>query len=1330
VSFMARSWLASALLAVMVTGSLSVLTGAAAAAPGDIKCAGQRADGSGLAAASEVAAQALAEDCGARVEVLAKASETTKVWALPSGEFEFESWAEPKWTRRGGSWVDINTNLVVGDDGLARPVASIANVEFSLGGDGPFARMVDAGGDFSLSWPAPLPKGIIDGDSITYPEVYPGVDLVARAERSGFSHLLVVKSAEAARNPAVRETRYLVGGSASLAEDAGGLRIAGPGGVIAAAPPPMAWDSASVQRPAGSASPHAERSSVRGPGDTANRAPVGVRVRSKELTVAIDDKFLEAADFPVYIDPTYDKKWARWAPVSDDYPNTAWTSGTSWPREVARVGSNWDKPSEIWRSHFYFDTSVLAGKRLKAGTTSVDAYLVHTGWCAGETIGIWQTNSIASNTPTWNNMKDKWLHGGALQTKVGKANSMTCGQSPNWLKFDASGIGYHVQRHADAGYTSITFGLRMATESGQHWAKFDPANVKLKTTYEHKPTSPVAVRTAPGGSCSTASPGPWINSRTPTLYGKASDGDGTVKVEFQLSGPTSPAIYKSPSTTSGAERGWTTPSLAEGNYQWRVRGTDDVDYTAWTGYCYFRVDYTPPTTPVVERTSGTPVVGQPVTLKLTSTDGRSGVKAFAYGIGVDAKEKTAPSTGSTTITFTPELGRTVVYVWALDNAGNYSNRTTFDVFTGRITEAQPEGAWRLDGDAFDDAGRDHDLVLGSGVTYGPDRKGRANSALVFDGTGCAETTPVIRTDVEFTISAWVQLADKNADYTALRQVASNGYALSLHYLSASDRWRIVVTDGNAPADTYTFVNSSAAPAVGVWQHLAATVDPVAKILRLYVDGVLVGERSISHPLWNAQGRFLIGCGGDMSSTWSRLKGSIDHVGVWQGLLSDAQIVRAATELPAGLVGQWQLRGDGADSSDFGRDIAVPDGTSWIDDQFGRAESALKFTGEQCAAADTAVVRTDESFTVAAWARADVADQPMTVVMQRGQIRSGFKLTRWSDNRWTFHMPSVDADGAQWYAAQSKQAAILQRWQHVVGVYDATAREVRLYVDGVLQQTVAAPHTPWSANAPMILGCTLTGSDQHEAFLTGALSDVRAWRGALTTAEVAEVYGGNPPVQVRALWPLDGPGSFEPTYLTDISGNGHDLTVSGAYSWVRDRGFGRDGALGLELATDSCAETTGPVVRTDASFTVTAWVLLEQVTGDHTVVSQAAEARSGFQLKYDPTAARWQFELASAGVGSATWHKVLSKDAPQLGKWTHLAGVYDVAAGKVRFYVDGVLQGEADGPASPWMAGGPTLIGCSGTISGSRSQALGGVVDDVRIWSSTLHPDRIADLAAG
>jgi hypothetical protein len=276
------------------------------------------------AADTEVAAQRLAEICGKPVEVLAEADEATKVVALPNGDFSMESYLEPQRVRRGNRWIALDTNLERGADGRFRPKAA-ADVSFSAGGAGPLATYREGGADFTLTWPAALPAGVVSADAVTYPEVYPGVDLVVRAVPGGFSHVLVVKTAEAAANPGVRETAYAIGGSASVTAADDEIVISGPAGEIARAPRPIAWDSTRrVREPqtaalgkldaGGVASLRdAEASTAEAPGELARRSDVEVRVADRTLTVRVGEDLLsKQSTFPVYIDPTYSKYYAKW----------------------------------------------------------------------------------------------------------------------------------------------------------------------------------------------------------------------------------------------------------------------------------------------------------------------------------------------------------------------------------------------------------------------------------------------------------------------------------------------------------------------------------------------------------------------------------------------------------------------------------------------------------------------------------------------------------------------------------------------------------------------------------------------------------------------------------------------------------------------------------------------------------------------------------------------------------------------------------------------------------------------------------------------------------
>ncbi|NED85583.1 hypothetical protein G3I76_36535, partial [Streptomyces sp. SID11233] len=77
------------------------------------------------------------------------------------------------------------------------PKAALTTMSFSSGGDGPFARIEKDGRELTLDWPGTLPEPRAEGSSLLYPDVLDGVDLKVTAEQDGFSHVLVVKNAEA-----------------------------------------------------------------------------------------------------------------------------------------------------------------------------------------------------------------------------------------------------------------------------------------------------------------------------------------------------------------------------------------------------------------------------------------------------------------------------------------------------------------------------------------------------------------------------------------------------------------------------------------------------------------------------------------------------------------------------------------------------------------------------------------------------------------------------------------------------------------------------------------------------------------------------------------------------------------------------------------------------------------------------------------------------------------------------------------------------------------------------------------------------------------------------
>ncbi|MEW2051770.1 LamG-like jellyroll fold domain-containing protein [Streptomyces sp. NPDC005476] len=72
---------------------------------------------------------------------------------------------------------------------------------------------------------------------------------------------------------------------------------------------------------------------------------------------------------------------------------------------------------------------------------------------------------------------------------------------------------------------------------------------------------------------------------------------------------------------------------------------------------------------------------------------------------------------------------------------------------------------------------------------------------------------------------------------------------------------------------------------------------------------------------------------------------------------------------------------------------------------------------------------------------------------------------------------------------------------LVGVHDATAKELRRYVDGKVTGTRDWTYTPWNATGPVKLGRELA-CGVYGAYANGALSNVRIYPTALPPASAS------------------------------------------------------------------------------------------------------------------------------------------------------------------------------------------------------------------------------------
>jgi alpha-N-arabinofuranosidase len=237
---------------------------------------------------------------------------------------------------------------------------------------------------------------------------------------------------------------------------------------------------------------------------------------------------------------------------------------------------------------------------------------------------------------------------------------------------------------------------------------------------------------------------------------------------------------------------------------------------------------------------------------------------------------------------------------------------------------------------------------------------------------------------------------------------------------------------------------------------------------------------------------------------------------------------------------------------------------------------------------------------------------------------------------------------------------------------------------------------------------------------GAVPLVEGLRVATGTG-LARAAADTPLPDPVAHWAFDeGTG----TTAADASGHGRNLTLTGSAGW----GDGKVGAHSLDVTAGGFAGMAGPVVDTSAPISVSAWVRLTTVTGYQTFVSVDGSAVSAFYLQLRDDTGAFSFTRlpydstdanASAAVAGASF-------APVAGTWYHLTGVHDPAAGVVRLYVNGVLEGET-AYTTGWKGTGATAVG-RGLWAGSQVDQVHGLIDDVYVFDSALTGAQAAALA--
>ena len=624
-----RPLIAAATIAALLTAGLNSLPAPAVEQTASAGTSGTDASTTSSLSAND--ARAKAEKSGKAVEIQSLRDERSTTVANPDGTFTTTEYVQPVRTRVDGKWTDIDTTLVKQKNGTYAPKAALSAMAFSGGGDTTFAEIEKDGRALSLDWPTKLPEPTIDGSTATYKNVLDGVDLKVTASAEGFSHVLVVKDAEAAANPELEQLQLpLDSESLDLKEtEGGGLEATdtGAGGAVFEAPQPLMWDSSDTVTPSPSASPSpsatgtgADTEAVTPP-EGAQVADVAVDVTSDTMTLTPDAGLLADDDtvYPVYIDPVIKTaNRSSWTMVSSDSP-----SDSFWKFDddegvglcPSNVSARCSSSSDVKRQFFAIPTGSFADKDIISAEFAVTQVFTYSSSARDVQLArVNSTGASAINSSTdWANQPSSKA---VVDTQSTTQTAGSCTSTNQNVRFDATST---VQTAADKGWDTTTFRLKAGSESDtSYWRRFC-GNAHLEVTYNRPPLEPVQsdLQMKPGGTCEygnatehyvTQAPRVSVdirdydhgdvNSNSETLQAQFkvwwTDSSGNTVTHYAMTGKqttknsswssqtgVAPFFYVIGSDVSGdGEAGFTVPSNT--TVAWAVRGYDQQSYGAWS----------------------------------------------------------------------------------------------------------------------------------------------------------------------------------------------------------------------------------------------------------------------------------------------------------------------------------------------------------------------------------------------------------------------------------------------------------------------------------------------------------------------------------------------------------------------------------------------------------------------------------------------------------------------------------------------------------------------------------------------------------------------------
>ena len=209
-------------------------------------------------------------------------------------------------------------------------------------------------------------------------------------------------------------------------------------------------------------------------------------------------------------------------------------------------------------------------------------------------------------------------------------------------------------------------------------------------------------------------------------------------------------------------------------------------------------------------------------------------------------------------------------------------------------------------------------------------------------------------------------------------------------------------------------------------------------------------------------------------------------------------------------------------------------------------NALAFDGANSYVHSTGTLPSTNEFTLEGWINRTSFSGNLTSFLMADDFPAGAMHCQFDNS----NRLNIGINGTSPGGISTTTALPAGQWTHVAAVYSASAKSYSIYINGVLNNTVALATTVPIAALPYSLGGWLSGGGLNRPF-TGKFDEVRIYNAALTQAQIqADMYSTTSalPANQVAYYNFDqGTASGTNTGITtlnDQSGNNNTGTLNG------------------------------------------------------------------------------------------------------------------------------------------------------------------------------------------